>query len=212
MTSQTQDLMGYRYVLHEPLGQGGMGIVYRATDRLNGQTVALKRVHFSSDESDTSAHHDAQLALANEFQTLSSLRHPYIISVLDYGFDSQKRPYFTMEFLESARPVTEYVKDKPLRDKVRLFSEMLQALAYLHRRGITHRDLKPDNAVVQLDGHFAPARFRVGRAAKSITGRCGGHAGVHGPGDFMGSLPLPSPIYTRRASSATKCLPVIIRF
>jgi serine/threonine protein kinase len=154
VTSQSQDLIGYRYFVHEPLGQGGMGIVYRATDRLTGQTVALKRVHFPTDDGDTSARQDSQLSLANEFQTLSSLRHPYIISVLDYGFDQQQRPYFTMEFLDSALPVTDYVKGKPLREKVRLFSEMLQALTYLHRRGISHRDLKPDNAVVQLDGHL----------------------------------------------------------
>ncbi len=154
MTAQSQNLIGYRYVLHEPLGQGGMGIVYRATDRLTGQQVALKRVHFPTQNDDTNARQDSQLSLANEFQTLSSLRHPYIISVLDYGFDEQNRPYFAMEFLESALPVTQYVTGKPLREKVRLFSEMLQALAYLHRRGIHHRDLKPDNAVVQLDGHL----------------------------------------------------------
>lgn len=154
MTSQSQDLIGYRYFVHEPLGQGGMGIVYRATDRLTGQVVALKRVHFPTDDEDTSARQDSQLALANEFQTLSSLRHPYIISVLDYGFDQQNRPYFAMEFLDTALPVTQYVKGKPMREKVRLFSEMLQALTYLHRRGISHRDLKPDNAVVQLDGHL----------------------------------------------------------
>lgn len=154
MTPQSQDLIGYRYLVQEPLGQGGMGIVYRATDRLTGQQVALKRVHFPTEDGDTNARQDSQLSLANEFQTLSSLRHPYIISVLDYGFDHQQRPYFTMEFLDSALPVTHYARGKPLREKVRLFSEMMQALTYLHRRGISHRDLKPDNAVVQLDGHL----------------------------------------------------------
>jgi serine/threonine protein kinase len=96
MSAETPTMVvGKRYTLTGRLGAGGMGTVYRATDRLTGQTVALKRVTapteqllFGSKPSDSSA--DLFLALAHEFQTLSSLRHPYIISVLDYGFDMQQ--------------------------------------------------------------------------------------------------------------------------
>src|SRR5688572_24007002 len=98
-------LIGNRYALHELLGQGGMGMVYRAQDRLTGAIVALKQVttsplnmHFSS----LSTGGDPRLALAREFRTLASLRHPHIISVLDYGFDSVGQPYYTMEFLDDA--------------------------------------------------------------------------------------------------------------
>src|SRR5438477_5792413 len=100
--------IGRRYVLHEALGAGGMGIVYRATDRLTRQTVALKRVIASPEEltfaskADRSTH---LLALAGEFRTLSSLRHPNIISVLDYGFDEARKPYFTMEYLPDPQTI-----------------------------------------------------------------------------------------------------------
>ena len=69
-----------------------MGIVHRATDRLTGETVALKQVFLSSQQQALSNHsalkiHRAlRLALAREFQMLASMRHPHIISVLDYGF------------------------------------------------------------------------------------------------------------------------------
>jgi eukaryotic-like serine/threonine-protein kinase len=170
--------IGHRYLLQEYLGGGGMGMVYRALDRLSGQAVALKRVttqptnlEFASRGSIQNAH----LALANEFQTLASLRHPHIISVLDYGFDNLNQPYFTMELLEQGVPITRFVQDKTLNDKVRLLSEMLQALAYLHRRGILHRDLKPDNAVVQQHGpvrllDFGLAMLQSHEASEEVVG------------------------------------------
>src|SRR5262245_46656948 len=87
-----------RYLINEQLGRGGMGTVYRATDRLTGQSVALKRVsappedlEFASKANTDTA--SLRMALAREFKILASLRHPNIISVLDYGFDKDRLPY-----------------------------------------------------------------------------------------------------------------------
>src|SRR5262245_60151672 len=95
-------VIGRRCVLQEQLGEGGMGAVYRAQDRLSGQTIALKRVYTNTDallfhSRDTSM--DARVALAKEFRALASLRHPNIIGVLDYGFDDEGQPYFTMDLV-----------------------------------------------------------------------------------------------------------------
>lgn len=143
-------MIGRRYILRDSLGAGGMGAVFRATDRLTGDTVALKRVSPLSDQFRTSSGSglDSRMALAQEFKILASLRHPHIISVLDYGFDEQGQPYYTMELLESASTILEAGCEQPLPEQVRLLVQMLQALAYLHRRGITHRDLKPSNVLV----------------------------------------------------------------
>ncbi len=84
------------YVLHEQLGVGGMGAVYRATHRLSGEHVALKIVGGEGGETPSSLESDSRkkrlLALAIEFQTLASLHHPNIIRVLEYGFDPVAGP------------------------------------------------------------------------------------------------------------------------
>lgn len=134
-----------------------MGSVYRVFDRLTGNEVALKRV-LGSDELLMSSYsgdseHDLRLSLTREFQSLASLRHPNIIGVIDYGFDDDRQPYFTMDVLEEAQNVLEIGEGLSLIDKVDLIVQILQALAYIHRRGIIHRDLKPGNVLVTNPNH-----------------------------------------------------------
>ncbi len=146
-------IIGNRYELHERLGAGGMGAVYRATDRL-AQTavdarIALKRLVEAGGELSESKSASDRLGLAREFQTLAGLRHPHIIDVLDYGFEADSaQPFFTMALLESSQTITAATQGHPPAEIVRLFVQMLQALAYLHRRGIIHRDLKPGNVLI----------------------------------------------------------------
>ncbi|MFN8371779.1 MAG: protein kinase [Anaerolineae bacterium] len=155
-------MIGKRYLLHEQLGVGGMGTVHRALDRLTGETVALKQVVASAERlqfgqsgltvTSAAKTKDMSLALAQEFKLLASLRHPNIISVLDYGFDQQK-PFFTMELLDHPRTITEAGREQSLDVQVDLLMQLLQALVYLHRRGIIHRDLKPTNVLVIESDH-----------------------------------------------------------
>lgn len=154
-------IIANRYRLLEVIGQGGMGVVYRTLDRLNNDIVALKQVHvpshklqFSSVLHKSHVNGDEttsfRLALAQEFRTLSSLRHPNIISVLDYGFDAERgnQPYFTMTLLPESRSLLMVGRDQPIKTQMDLIIQLLHALAYLHRRGVIHRDLKPDNVLV----------------------------------------------------------------
>ena len=169
-----------RYVLHEKIGEGGMGVVYRATDRLAEHFLAFKQVivptwHYQVDnETEGEIAEALRLALAHEFETLASLRHPNIISVLDYGFDEERRPYFTMDYMMGARTILEAGEGLDELGKVTLIQQMLQALAYLHRRGILHRDLKPANVLVTyrtvriLDFGLATTQKSTMQAAGSI--------------------------------------------
>jgi serine/threonine protein kinase len=108
-----------------------------------------------------------RLTLAREFHLLASLRHPNIISVLDYGFDDERSPYFTMELLEGAETILTAGARRPFEGRIDLLSQMLQALAYLHRRGVIHRDLKPGNVMVVGDQvkvlDFGVSTVRAGR-------------------------------------------------
>ena len=140
-----------RYQVYSVLGKGGMGTVYQAIDRLTDNTVALKHVTNAPQQSQFASETNtniAALALAREFRTLASLRHPNIVSVLDYGFDQHHFPYFTMELITDARTILVAGETLSLQDKTRLLIELLQALVYLHRRQVLHRDIKPANILV----------------------------------------------------------------
>jgi eukaryotic-like serine/threonine-protein kinase len=149
ITTSAPILLGNRYQLLENLDSGAMGTIYRAQDRLTGQILALKRVQNQPERTNhPTSDSQPQVALAREFQALATLRHPNVISVIDYGFDAESVPFFTMDLLENAQTLLEAGKDLPLAGKVGLLVQVLQALAYVHRRGIVHRDLKPRNILV----------------------------------------------------------------
>jgi tetratricopeptide (TPR) repeat protein len=141
-------MIGKRYILQGQLGAGGMGVVYRATDRLTGKVVALKQVTKAIEDLSSRRGAALRLALAQEFKVLAGLRHPHIISVLDYGFDENGQPYFTMDLLENAPTILDAGWKQGLKIQVRLLIQVFQALTYLHRHGVLHRDLKPGNVLV----------------------------------------------------------------
>ncbi len=156
-------LIGRRYELEGLIGHGGMGRVFRALDRLTGQRVALKQVAMglpakgpgrggtpASDE--PPARQTNRIALAHEFRTLATLRHPNIVSVLDYGFDENREPFFTMELLDKPRDLLRATSALSLPEKLDILAQLLRALTYLHRCNIVHRDLKPRN------------RFHIGKS------------------------------------------------
>lgn len=159
-----------RYKLQGLLGRGTMGEVYRAYDRLTGQDVALKQVSLQSLRITDTPQHERLLALSQEFRTLASLHHPYIIGVLDYGFDvphpnAPRQPFFTMELLDQPRSILEAGRQAPFAEKIRLLRQALQALAYLHRRGVVHCDLKPSNILVNVDDNVRLVDFGLADSA-----------------------------------------------
>ena len=129
-----------------------------------------------------------RLALASEFRVLSSLRHPNIVSVLDYGFQSSGLPFFTMQLVVEPKNITRAARRLTLEGKLALLFQVLQALSYLHRHGIIHRDLKPSNVLV-TDGHVTVLDFGVsGLPEHEVAGT----AGFIAPEILAGKRPSPA--------------------
>src|SRR5579859_4576933 len=145
-TTTAKTLQG-RYVLEKKLGQGGIGAVYLAHDRLLKRHVAIKLIAVDDiPDLQFSADDEQSLALAREFQTMASLRHPNIVSVIDYGFDNGQ-PYLVEEFVPEAEYITFAGREHPEKRRD-LIVQFLRLLDYLHWREVAHRDLKPENVLV----------------------------------------------------------------
>lgn len=184
-------LFGRRYQTGKMLGQGGMGSVYEALDKLTGEKIALKRVTGLAENQNFSSPNDSlnfRLALAREFKVLASLRHPNIISVLDYGFDEQRLPYITMELVEDAANFVEAAQKQP-DEQINLLIQLLQALAYLHRRGILHHDLKPSNVLVKYNTNVKVLDFGLAMEPEQAQGDVQGTLAYMAPEIIQGREP-----------------------
>lgn len=188
-----ENTISKRYNLIEKLGEGGMGAVYHAHDRLTGQAVALKLVnanplHLHTNSRANNPSNDPRLSLAHEFQMMASLRHPHIIPVLDYGFGRDGQPFFTMNMIANAQTFLQAAHNQTLKSKVELTIQVLQALAYIHRRDILHRDLKPSNVLVK-DGHAYVADFGLAQTLDDARGGIAGTLAYMSPEVLMGGSP-----------------------
>jgi serine/threonine protein kinase/tetratricopeptide (TPR) repeat protein len=147
-------MIANRYRLLDKLGEGGMGTVHTADDRLTGDTVAIKQLRLGAAtlrQTPQTLDKKQALILAQEFRTLASLHHPNIIGVLDYGFVADQS-YYVMQYLPNALTIVEYAAEMDTEARVQLLVQLLQALIYIHRRGIAHRDIKPGNVLVSATG------------------------------------------------------------
>lgn len=104
--------------------------------------------------------------------------------MLDYGFDDERKPYYTMDLLAGGQLPSVALADRPLPEQVRFLIEVLLALSYLHRRGIIHRDLKPGN-ILFSDGHAIVLDFGLSRTRDQIA--------TMPVGDIVGTLDYMAP-------------------
>ncbi len=133
-----------RYEIIDALGSGGMGHVYRARRIRLGDEVAIKVMKATPD-----APAESRDRFLRESRACAQLRHPNIVGLLDFGFDSTNQPYMVMELLggPSLREEIDLEAPMPPARVVAILEAVASALQMAHDRGITHRDLKPANIV-----------------------------------------------------------------
>ncbi len=148
-------VLNNRYRVDAKLGEGGMGVVYKAYDTLLDRPVAIKSL---SPQLFTK---DGLKRLLREAQSAAKLTHPGIVAIHDVLEDGDAR-HIVMEFVEG-RTLRDLIPT-PWRDAILLMAQIFEAVEFAHSRGIVHRDLKPENIIVTVEGKAKVMDFGLARS------------------------------------------------
>src|SRR3954464_4213146 len=181
VSSQVGTLLNGRYRLDAQIGTGGMSTVYRAFDTVLERQVAIKLMHreIASDS-------DQLERFRREARAVAQLNHPHIVTVIDAGEDDNT-PYIVFEYVEG-----ETLKDRirrfgrlPIQESIAYAIEIARALGVAHARGIVHRDVKPQNVLIDAEGTAKVTDFGI---ARSLT-----EEGLTADGRVLGTTDYVSP-------------------
>jgi serine/threonine protein kinase len=160
------------YLVEELVGEGGMGIVFRAQqERPVRRTVALKLIRAGMDWPDVVARFES------ERQALALMNHPNVARVFDAGTTEHGGHYFVMEYVAGASPITAWcdANRATVDQRLALATDVCEAVHHAHQRGVIHRDLKPTNVLVTVEGERPVVKvidFGVAKAVeRPLTGQ-----------------------------------------
>jgi serine/threonine-protein kinase len=138
---------GWSYTVEEVAGGGGMGVIYRARRSTDGQLVALKMSAHPGDVV-------SEEFLEREAEILSSLSHPSIVKLVEFGYTLDDELYLALEYIHG-RSLAELLAEEPDLSQQRalnICAQIAEAMEHVHRTGIVHRDLKPANILISSQG------------------------------------------------------------
>src|SRR3954463_6256572 len=160
--------VGAQYLIESEIGRGGMAVVYRAVDLRLNRTVAIKVL-----PPDVAFNGDVRTRFIREAQTAAQLSHPNIVPI--YSVDDKDGgalTYFVMAFIDGESLGVRLAREGawPVDKTVRVLRDVADALAYAHARGVVHRDIKPDNILIdRASGRPLVTDFGIARAAAADT-------------------------------------------
>jgi len=157
-----------RFEILERIGQGGMGTVFKAHDPRINRIVAVKLLREGFDTP------DMRERFMREARAAGQLRNPHIVTIFELG-EFEEQPYIVMEFVEG-EPLDRLIKRQaPLSiiRKMELIEALCSGLAYAHRVGIVHRDIKPPNLLVESEGSLKILDFGIARVEDSELTKVG---------------------------------------
>jgi serine/threonine protein kinase len=152
------------YEVEEKLGEGGMAIVFLASDRKHGRKVAIKVMRPELSESLGGER------FLQEIETAARLSHPHVLPVHDSG-QIDGLLYYVMPYVdgESLSDRLRREQQLPIEDAIAITTEIAEALAHAHGQGIVHRDIKPEN-ILLYGGHAVIADFGIAKAFSAAGG------------------------------------------
>lgn len=186
MTIDVGTLLADRYRLEAQIGSGGMSTVYRAFDTVLERTVAIKRMHRNL------AENPEQLErFGREARAVARLNHPNIVQVIDAG-EHDDTPFIVFEYVagETLKERVQRAGRLPVTEAVAYAIEIARALGAAHERGIVHRDVKPQNVMINEDGQAKVTDFGIARSVEehglTADGRVLGTTDYVSPEQAMG--------------------------
>ncbi|HLZ45381.1 MAG TPA: serine/threonine-protein kinase [Gemmatimonadales bacterium] len=164
-----QQALGQEFTVGPLLGEGGFAAVYRARDNTLNRDVAVKVLDVEQAPSAVAAER-----FLREAQVVARLEHPHIVPIYKVG-RQQEIFYIIMRCIDgpSLRQLLEGQKRLPLGDAARIARQVADALAYAHSRDIVHRDIKPDNILLDKSGHVLVTDFGIAKAAQAAKEKKG---------------------------------------
>jgi serine/threonine protein phosphatase PrpC len=179
---QVGQVLDERFEITEVISRSGMSSVFKALDLKTGLPVALK-VPLLRLESDPAFFSRFE----REEEIGRALDHPGILKIVPIDAKERSRPYLVMEYLEGQTldEVMQRVKPMPEADALRIVSRLCDAIDYMHRHGVIHRDLKPQNVMLCHDGSLRIMDFGIAKAAASRRITFGGFSPTLGTPDYM---------------------------
>ena len=178
------------YLVDELIGEGGMGIVFRAQqERPVRRTVALKLIRAGMDWPDVVARFES------ERQALALMNHPNVARVFDAGTTEQGGHYFVMEYVAAAKPITTWCDESraTIDQRLALAIDVCEAVQHAHQRGLIHRDLKPTNILVTVEAERPVVKVIDFGVAKAVERPLTGHSLHTRAGQLIGTPEYMSP-------------------
>jgi serine/threonine-protein kinase len=179
-----------RYEILSELGQGAMGVVYKATDPLIDRVVAIKTINLGLAQEEKEEY---EARFYQEAKAAGRLSHPNIVTIYDVG-KSGDVAYIAMEFLQGSevRDLFNEGQLLPIQQVLDIAAQVASGLAYAHEHGIVHRDVKPSNIMIIRDGHVKITDFGIARmesaSVRTQTGMVLGSPKYMSPEQVMGKL------------------------
>jgi serine/threonine protein kinase len=169
-----------KYTALQKINEGGMAVIYKATDTVLNRTVAIKKLqaYLSQDEAWVRR-------FEQEAKIISLLNHPNIIQIYDYGRDKDNRCFIVMEFIQG-KSLADYLKEKAVSIEigVMIIYKIARVLEYAHQKKIIHRDIKPSNILIGETGIIKLTDFGISKLVE---------ASVTPSGDVLGTPSYMSP-------------------